>query len=419
MGDVLPPKSGGPAGGRGDAAESAPHDHGGWGGPRCCPRCFGSEELQALAASGGAEGPCGICEAPEGPTTDVGDILNVLLPFVDDYEEVTAGVHYIPELSDPWDIGEALDVLVEDDHPDFFGEQLDRNARARLLNAILDARDNPDPTDGYTRYDVLGDPWVRPGHRLAQEDEWWEVYWTRPPARWSEFVRRIKTERRFVRPSGTDEVDPRSYLAPALLNTLVRLVPEGTLLYRAAVGGVGDAEDRRAYPPERMAGPKPEQCREGGRVNPPWIPMLYTSDTVATVVAEVRPHTGAAVSVATMRAKRNLRLVDFSPRTNAAFVAVGSSFSSQTDVDLVLDTIGAEMARPVDPSESVVDYVPTQYVAEVVRAAEFDGVAYKSAVGPDSNLVLFNLTDAEVVVVDLYQVTGVRYDFEPHRPAPF
>lgn len=58
--------------------------------------------------------------------------------------------------------------------------------------------------------------------------------------------------------------------------------------------------------------------------------------------------------------------------------------------------------------------MPTQYVAEVVRAAGYDGVAFESSLGPGTNIVLFDRNDAKVSGVELYHVRHVNYDFGQH-----
>jgi RES domain-containing protein len=169
-----------------------------------------------------------------------------------------------------------------------------------------------------------------------------------------------------------------------------------------------------------MGGPRPEHCRRGGRVNPPGIPMLYLADTVETVIAEVRPFKGAPVSVATFAAARNLRLVDFSPR-RVTHREVGEPRLDPLTGDIadVLATIGFEMAEPIDPEASEIAYAPTQYVAEVVRAAGYDGVAYRSALGSGTNIVLFELDDAVLTKRELFRVTDVTYKAMIHDDLVF
>jgi hypothetical protein len=60
--------------------------------------------------------------------------------------------------------------------------------------------------------------------------------------------------------------------------------------------------------------------------------------------------------------------------------------------------LNEELAEPVNPEHGSVDYVPCQYVVEVIRNSGFDGVRYRSAVRNGGfNIVFFepeNLTPA-------------------------
>jgi hypothetical protein len=86
----------------------------------------------------------------------------------------------------------------------------------------------------------------------------------------------------------------------------------------------------------------------------------------------------------------------------------------------VLNTIGREMSRPVDPDASEVEYAPTQFVAEIVRDHGFDGVVFASALSRGGiNVVLFDKGDATVTGVKLYKVDEVRYEASVHPDVIF
>ena len=52
------------------------------------------------------------------------------------------------------------------------------------------------------------------------------------------------------------------------------------------------------------------------------------------------------------------------------------------------------MARPVDPDDSEIEYVPTQYLAEAILEIGYDGIRYRSAVRKGgTNFVFFEPDD--------------------------
>jgi hypothetical protein len=387
--------------------------------PRCCPNCFARASIQDMIREFGREDDCDFCDSTGVPTVDMATIGPLLGPIIHEYEEVEPGVHYIPdpELGDAWDVGEQLDQVVEEDHPDLFSDRLEHMQRLELLQAVLDELEGEVVWDGGTVRQADG-PWTRHGNELWAGSEYDdEIAFRAPPFRWQQFVEHIRSERRFVWDLDA-AVNPRSYLTPDLLEKLIRVVPKGAVLFRAVPGGVSrHGTVAEPHPADRISGPLPEHCRRGGRVNPAGIPMLYLADDLPTVVAEVRPYKGAAVSVATLEVSRELRLVDFSPRQPNP----GGKGPVDDDPGLrgVLETIGFEMAEPIDPDDSEIAYVPTQYVAEVVRAAGYDGLAFKSALGPGTNIVLFDLADAHVTDRKLHRVTDVTYTSELHKEPPF
>ncbi|WP_413773684.1 RES domain-containing protein [Paenibacillus validus] len=66
----------------------------------------------------------------------------------------------------------------------------------------------------------------------------------------------------------------------------------------------------------------------------------------------------------------------------------------------------------MDPSASDYEYVPTQYLAELIKTLGYDGFIFKSSVGPDNNLVFFDQTKLKAINSRLYQVSSISYEFE-------
>ena len=50
-----------------------------------------------------------------------------------------------------------------------------------------------------------------------------------------------------------------------------------------------------------------------------------------------------------------------------------------------------ELSKPINPAPAEVEYVPTQYLAEVILNANYDGIRYKSAIHRGGfNVVFFD-----------------------------
>ena len=206
-------------------------------------------------------------------------------------------------------------------------------------------------------------------------------------------------------------------------------LPTGKVLWRAQIGsrkwartdGDGHSWSEDApFAPERMK-PLPWNPSEG-RVNPRGIAYLYLATDRETAIAEVRPWSGALVSVGAFKTKRDLRLVDCT-----RYHGKGGSWSyllgvpieewdhlNQTQIDeAVWSDIDTAFSSPVDPSDEFVSYIPTQIIAEQFIADGFDGVVYKSALNERGiNLAIFRLEDADMERSHLFTVRGVRYVLE-------
>jgi hypothetical protein len=368
----------------------------------CCVECFGDESVKQIIQNNGQSGDCDFCGATNATTAEVEVVAGHFEHLLSEYEPVEPWVHYHPATDEA--NGDTLDFLLSEDYPGLFADRLDSDRRGNLVQEILDEIDWDFDEKAPARN--AREQWARRGDDLWSDGD---QYIHAPPHQWYSFSRGIRQEWRFVRPVDTE--DPASYLTSEVLSRLERTIDRGYILYRAVLDGRRvDGEIKGAHEPARMQGPRPEHCTSGGRLNPPGIAVLYTASDIETVVAEVRPWRGSPVSVATLRVKRALKIVDFTKLRPAPNVD-DKAFKDAGVLELIA-AIGAEMAEPVAPHAGEIEYVPTQYVAELVRSARYDGIAFRSALGPGENVVLFDRDDVCVHQVELLKVSQVRYEYK-------
>ena len=163
-----------------------------------------------------------------------------------------------------------------------------------------------------------------------------------------------------------------------------------------------------------------------GRVNPRGIPCLYAANNEKTAIAEVRPWVGALVSVAQMRPVHELRLVDCSDGHEATFDLHIEEPPPEIREGVVWREIGRAFSSPVSTNPGIAEYVPTQILAEHFRKQGYDGVHYKSKLGPGYNIAVFDLAALEVVKLGLFPIESVDYKIgeeqdsyfirHPHQP---
>jgi hypothetical protein len=197
----------------------------------------------------------------------------------------------------------------------------------------------------------------------------------------------------------------------------VEVLKQEQILWRAQLGcdweliyeGDEYIDDRPTpHPPKRM---KPLSGRASeGRANPKGIPYLYLATNRDTALAEVRPWLDTFISVGQFKTSRELRLVNCTTdRKNFLFLKEPSAEEREESVWTHIDRA---FARPVSPSDDIADYVPTQIIAELFKANNFDGVAYRSSLGDGHNVALFGLDMAELVTCLLVQAKSVKFEFQ-------
>ena len=77
-------------------------------------------------------------------------------------------------------------------------------------------------------------------------------------------------------------------------------------------------------------------------------------------------------------------------------------------------------STPVTNDDDILDYIPTQYIAEYAKAKHYDGIAFSSSVVPEINkkhperynVVVFNFDKCEVVRSNLISVGSINFECE-------
>jgi hypothetical protein len=188
-------------------------------------------------------------------------------------------------------------------------------------------------------------------------------------------------------------------------------------LWRAQLGSTPEVEAKEEvfipppsapFPDQRMK-PLPDRAREG-RANPKGIPCLYAATGHVTALAEVRPWKHSLISIVQMKTSRDLTVLSCVTNSNSPFY-IEEPDPGEREI-AVWESIDAAFSRPVTPSDDTADYAPTQILAELFRSEGLDGVTYRSSLGPDHNVALFDLDVAEIVDRQVFQLKDIILDFE-------
>ncbi|MGH6889848.1 MAG: RES family NAD+ phosphorylase [Rhizomicrobium sp.] len=239
------------------------------------------------------------------------------------------------------------------------------------------------------------------------------------------FARRVRRERRYA----TDAAS-RAFIATVLATAPSRQLPitKDAILYRAQLDiDEFETTDDEGVDQLQILGlgrdrmiPKPGLVMSG-RANPAGIAYLYLASSELTAISEVRPWIGVGVSVAQFGVKRDLRALDLTKGHGeygfAKLTIAQMMGEAPVDANLkrraVWTDIDSAFSRPVSQAEEIVDYVPTQVLAEAFREAGYEAIVYRSNFGdPGYNIVLFDLNDANILNCCPYTIRSVAVEFE-------
>lgn len=360
-----------------------------------CANCFQNKTARKFIRENGSLGDCAFCQGHRKVLHArelkklFGEVLRLYQPYEAMSSETASCGDSLAECMAEWDI---------------FSEDLE----ADKVNELLDEIRGYDPRDGD-----------------LSATEGWEAKsnaWYADPVhlRWPTFADYLKRNRRFVfeaDPSG-ELVRPETWVPDLLEESgAVREIGPGTRLHRGRMGFVAGSTPhggRQPRPAREMGAPPPELAK-AGRANPEGIPFLYCALEPSTAIVETGRFPGAVVSIREFRPRRTLRLADLARNISGLDPLDTMDLRREQDRRTLLWSLGQALGEPVHPDDSNLAYLPTQYLAEVIRSAGYDGVCYPSALNPEGkNVAIFDPADARVTRKgSVFDVSAATYTIHP------
>ena len=187
--------------------------------------------------------------------------------------------------------------------------------------------------------------------------------------------------------------------------------PVDTLLYGARLGFVRGADHDEPYSGVDIHAPPPEKAGPG-RANPKGKVVLYCADQEATAVAEVRTARGEYVSVAEVRAARELNILDLVTEAKLPNPFTDDAVSYRVEFAGLLAAFGEELSKPLRSRDDPTDYIPSQKLTERIQMAGVDGIRYPSAMAPGgTNVVLFDPSVVNIGASRLVEIVEVEVEY--------
>ena len=335
----------------------------------CCGNCLGDRYLKEVIIPIYSEkvGVCPCCESVEQVLIEAAYLRDYIEQVVVVYEEC--------------DDGKSLAELLLHDWGLFNHPNLNKLSTQALLGEILN--------DGEI---------VRKKYRPRDEAD------KNTTRSWADFKDEIMHNNRFF-PGATLDIKRLRKLFKLLE---YKLGDEQTVWFRTRI----QKDKEKPYVLEDMGAP-PKEKASHGRANPIGIPYLYLASDSLTAVSETHPHTGEVVSIAEFEVDKDVDLIDLrSPKVSASPFDLADSdeidtYSLRSDIRL-LELLGKELSIPILPDAAALNYIPTQYLCELIKNCGYEGVIYGSAMGEGMNLALFDLSKANAKVVGESTVSKVK-----------
>lgn len=351
---------------------------------KCCVNCFESQYLNQVISRNNDIGDCDYCLSKNVSTYAPKDLNVFFKSIIDLYE-----VNHAKGLS----IEEQLFI----DFPKkiFTHKVIDKRATNDLLREII-----KEDIDYYQ--ETLTNP-----VRLKFLKSEIEKVIIRPlSSSWDKFSEEIKNINRFHL---INELDLEKF--KSLFKHFEKRISKQQLFYRARI-----CSDSKGYSIERMGNP-PAHLAKAGRANPEGISYLYLANDLETTLYETRTSLFDYVSVGTFRIneklEENLKVVNLSSNTYDVFVLAESETLEEVMMHRSFtDKLEKELSRPRRKSDSELDYLPTQYLSELIKSMGFDGIEYQSSLYSGGyNIAIFNPEKFKCVESKVYEIESTHLGY--------
>jgi hypothetical protein len=222
---------------------------------------------------------------------------------------------------------------------------------------------------------------------------------------WDRFCFDVKHRSRFFSQEAKDALD--EILGPAIkgdiggLTSAVRMIggtddADHRFVFRARLAHEVETQDKILRWPARELGPPPRSVHATGRMNAVGVPIFYGSFEPETSVAELRAPVGGTAIVGKFEIIRPLRVLDMQAFDAANIVRsyFDPNFSHVHAYAHFIQGFHEEIRKPVLPNAELLEYVPTQVVAEYLSNAvepPIDAILCSSALTspPGLNIAIF------------------------------
>uniref|UniRef100_UPI00404A4E86 RES family NAD+ phosphorylase n=2 Tax=Flavobacterium sp. TaxID=239 RepID=UPI00404A4E86 len=347
----------------------------------CCTNCFESHYIKSIILNNKAIGNCYYCKSQNISIYEASELSPFFKGIIDLYDVDSEN-------------GKSLDIqIISDFHKKVFTQKLidAKNTKQLISDIVID--------DIADYKSILENPVQLRFHNTSIEDDVNQTLFLS----WDRFSEEIKTVNRFHLKSPLDLEKLKS-----LFRHFQKDLPNGKKFYRARI-----SDNPKGFSIDKMGNP-PNKLAKSGRANPNGISYLYLANDITTTLYEVRASLFDYVSVSAFRLEENISVVNLSRSTYDVFrLAELESLENVMIHGSFIDKLEQELSKPRRRNDSELDYLPTQYISELIKSMGFDGIEFKSSLHSEGiNIAIFNPEKFKCLDVKVYDITNIKLEFE-------
>lgn len=224
---------------------------------------------------------------------------------------------------------------------------------------------------------------------------------------WEDFVEHIKYKNRFH----IDSIEPRIF--NDFFNKATIQYKKGDVFYRARIS------DKQGFGPSEMSAPNRENVKNG-RANSEGIRCLYLASNLETTIHEVRANIFDYVTIGTFVLQKDIVVVDFRSINNISPFAI-EDLTKYAINKPILEKINNEIAKSVSRNDSILNYLPTQYICDYIKSIRdnktgqniYAGIEYSSTTYPKGyNLAIFDPDLFKCENAKVYRINSIDYSYK-------
>jgi hypothetical protein len=381
-----------------------------------CASCIGNTKLKKWIRENGVMGTCEFEHSEERPrkvvtikafTEKVDELFKKLYGFYSDSD-------YYTGFEDPFNCGETLAWLIPNLIKSFNEDMLQIllhelwEIGGGYIGAIEGEFNFYDNKYQYEKLKVIQE------REYQEEKDYREWEATTVDFQWSDFKEQAKYQNRFFKlKKKLDKLfGKKTDYKRGAKNSPLGTLKKRTLIYRARK--INSIQDYKTIQkdPEKELGCPPKEKTVAGRMNVEFIPVFYGAFSKNTAITEVQPHKEELICVGEFTLLEDLKVFDFTANAEKKVATEGHSRYDR------INEIESKISQPISPNTKVLDYIPTQIIAEYLREHfNVDAIIYRSSWFDDSeegtkNIVIFDSSEKLSINkenVSVHRITKVEY----------